>query len=311
MRESNLRKHIQKHVVIYLMAVPGVVYFIMFYLIPIIGNFIAFMDYNYILGITKSKWAGFKHFETMFTYSEFFRILRNTMVIGFYNIVFGFPFPIILALFLNEVRQKWFRSTVQTMIFIPFFLSWVIVARLVYSILDPQTGIVNNIITSSGGESIFFMIKSQIFPLIVALAGMWKNSGFACIIYLAALTSIDPQLYEAANIDGAGKFKQMIHITLPLLIPTMLVVLLLNIGQFLNTGFNQIDNLYNSLVRDTGEILINYIFRVGIENGKFSFATAVGIFQALVGFILVVGGNKISQKFAGRGLFYVQTKEKK
>lgn len=310
MEEVRLRNHIKNHYILYLMALPGVIYLIMIFFIPIIGNFIAFTDYNTYRGIFASKWAGIKHFKKMFTYTEFLRILRNTMVIGFYNIIFGFPAPIFLALLLNEIRKAWFRRVAQTIIFVPFFLSWVVVARIVYSILDFRTGAVNYIIKALGGEPFYFMIKSSIFPIIVALSGIWRNSGFSCIIYLAALTSIDPQLYEAARIDGAGRFKQILNITLPLLVPTMLVVLLLNIGRFLNTGFNQIDTLYNNLVRDTGEILINYIYNVGIKLGNFDFATAAGVFQAVIGFILVVGGNKLALKFAGRGLFYVPRKEK-
>lgn len=309
--EMSFLKHIKKHSLLYLMALPGVIYFILFYLMPIAGNIIAFMDYNYILGFSKSKWVGFKHFSTLFHYSEFYRILRNTMVIGVYNLVFRYPAPLILALVLNEIRLKWFKSFSQTIIFIPYFLSWVIVARLTYSILDPNNGAVNIAREAMGLESYYFMIKSHIFPLITSFAGVWRESGFQCIIYLGALTVIDPQLYEAAKIDGANKFQQMIYITIPCLIPTMLVLLLISIGQFLNTGFNQIQSLYNSLVRETGEILINYTYRVGIEQGRFSFATAVGLFQALVGFILVMGGNQLSLKLTGRGLFYVQHKEKK
>jgi len=269
------------------------------------------MDYNYVMGITKSKWVGLKHFKVLFAYSEFYRILRNTMVIGLYNLLFKYPAPLILALILNEIRVKWFKSTAQTLLFVPYFLSWVIVARLTYSILDPDSGMVNILLKAIGLESYYFMIKAQIFPVIVSLTGVWRDSGFACIVYLAALTAIDPQLYEAAKIDGANKFQQMINITIPLLVPTMLVLLLVNIGQFLNTGFNQIFTLYNPLVRDTGEILINYTYTKGVSQGEYSFATAVGVFQALVGAVLVVSGNKLSLKLTGRGLFYVQRKEKR
>ena len=310
-KETSLRKHIRMHAMLYIMVTPGVIYLIAFHLIPILGNFIAFMDYNYIMGITHSKWVGLKHFKVLFNYSEFYRILRNTMVIGFYNLLFRYPAPIFLALVLNEIRLKWFKSTAQTLIFIPFFLSWVIVARLAYSILDPDSGMVNFYIKALGYEPYYFMIKAHIFPLLTSLAGVWRDSGFACIVYLAALTTIDHQLYEAAKMDGANKFQQIVHITLPLLVPTMLVLLLVNIGQFLNTGFNQIANMYNSLVRDTGEILINYTYIKGVEQGEFSFATAVGVFQALVGVVLVVSGNKLSLKLTGRGLFYVQRKEKR
>jgi putative aldouronate transport system permease protein len=254
-KESSLGKHIRQHAMLYIMVTPGVIYFIAYFLIPIAGNIIAFMDYNYILGPIESKWVGLKHFKVLFNYSEFYRILRNTMVIGFYNLLFKYPAPIILALVLNEIRVKWFKSLSQTMIFIPYFLSWVIVARLVYSILDPDSGMVNFYIKALGFDPYYFMIKAHIFPALTSLAGVWRDSGFACIVYLAALTAIDPQLYEAAKIDGANKFQQMVNITIPLLVPTMLVLLLVNIGQFLNTGFNQISRMYNPLVRDTGEIL--------------------------------------------------------
>jgi putative aldouronate transport system permease protein len=310
-KESSLGKHIKQHAMLYMMVTPGVIYLIAFWVIPILGNFIAFMDYNYIMGISYSKWVGFKHFKILFNYSEFYRILRNTMVIGLYNLLFKYPAPLILALILNEIRVKWFKSTSQTLIFIPYFLSWIIVARLTYSILDPDSGMVNIYLKALGFEPYYFMIKAHIFPVLVSLTGVWRDSGFACIVYLAALTAIDPQLYEAAKIDGANKFQQIVHITIPMLVPTMLVLLLVNIGQFLNTGFNQIYGLYNPLVRDTGEILINYTYVKGINQGEFSFATAVGVFQALVGAVLVISGNKLSLKLTGRGLFYVQRKEKK
>jgi putative aldouronate transport system permease protein len=310
-KETSFIEHIRKHVLLYVMIIPGFLYFIMFFLVPIAGNFIAFMDYNYIMGITKSKWVGFKHFNVMFHYPEFYRILRNTMVIGGYSLLFKYPAPLILALILNEIRLKWFKKLSQTLIFIPYFLSWIIVARLVNTVLDPGHGLLNIILKSMGHESIWFMAKSSLFPIIVSLASVWRDSGFGCIIYLAALTAIDPELYEAARIDGANKLQQMLYITIPLLVPTMLVLLLVNIGQFLNTGYNQIESMYTPLVRETGEILVNYTYRVGIQSGKFSFATAIGLFQALVGVVLVLGGNRISLALTGRGLVYAPPKEKK
>jgi putative aldouronate transport system permease protein len=311
MRREGLLRNIRERPFLYLMALPGVVYFIFFFLLPVLGNVIAWMDYNYIKGIAKSPWVGWKHFVTMFAYSEFFRILRNTVVIGVLRVTVDFPVPIVLALLLNEIKHKGFRKFGQTVVFIPYFLSWVIVARLVYSILHPQSGIVNLLISSFGGKPVFFMTKSDLFPLIVVLAGSWQNAGYSCIVYLAALSTIDPNLYEAAEIDGANRWQQTIKITIPFLIPPALVMLLVNIGNFLNTGYNQIETLYNPLVRDTGEILANYILNVGINKGRYSFATAVGIFQAVVGLILVVGGHFLSLRLTGKGLFYVPKSEKK
>jgi putative aldouronate transport system permease protein len=311
MKSSGIVHNIKEHPILYMMVLPGIVYFILFYLLPVIGNIIAWMDYNYILGIANSPWVGWKHFETMFGYSEFFRILRNTVVIGVLQILLGFPIPLILALFLNEIRSNWFKRFGQTVVFIPYFLSWVIVARLVYSILHPESGIFNLIMKAMGGESVFYMAKSELFPLIVVIAGSWQSAGYACIVYLAALTTIDPSLYEAAEIDGASRWQQTIKITIPFLIPPALVMLLLNIGNFLNTGYNQIETLYNPLVRDTGEILVNYIYNVGINKGRYSFASAVGIFQAIIGLILVLGGHFLSLKLTGRGLFYVPKSDKK
>jgi putative aldouronate transport system permease protein len=294
------------------MVLPGVIAFILFYLIPVIGNVIAWMDYNYVFRFgPESPWVGWKHFKTMFVYSEFPRILRNTMIIGVLQIGLGFPIPLILALFINEIKCKWFKSMSQTLVFIPFFLSWVIVARFVYSVLDQDSGIINIVINHLGGETIPFMFKSSLFPLIVVLAGTWRSAGFSCIVYLAALSTINPSLYEAAQIDGANRWHQTFYITIPRLIPIALVMLLVNIGNFLNTGFNQIETLYNPLVRDTGEIIVNFIINTGLNKGKFSFATAVGIFQAFIGLVLVLGGHSLSLKLTGRGLFYVPETNKK
>lgn len=312
MKSPQLIRNIKEHPLLYLMVLPGFLVIFLFYFLPVIGNIIAWMDYNYILSFgPESPFVGWKHFKTMFNYSEFLRILRNTMVIGLLQIIVGFPIPLILALFLNEINSKWYKSFGQTVVFIPHFLSWVIVARLVYSILDPQSGVVNIAIKALGGKEVFFMAKSTLFPLIVVLSGTWKTAGFSCIVYLAALTTIDPNLYEAAKIDGANRWQQTLHITIPSLIPAALVMLLLNIGNFLNTGYNQIETLYTPLVRDTGEIIVNYIYNVGLNKGRYSFATAVGIFQAIIGLVLVLGGHYLSLKLTGRGLFYVPKKEKK
>lgn len=288
------------------MVIPGIVYFIMFRIIPSFGSIIAWQKYNIFKGIWGSPWVGWANFQRMFAYPDFGRILYNTLAIGGMIIIFGFPVPIVLALLLNEVRSKGFKRLMQTLWYMPHFLSWVIVGQLVYSVLSPTSGIVNVIIKALGGESIFFMAQGALFKPIAVLAHIWKESGFTSIIYIAAISGIDPNLYEAAEIDGAGRWTQMWRITLPLIMPTVVIMLLLGIGRFLEVGFDHIWNLLNSVVWSDGDILNTYIYRVGLQDGRYSLTTAIGLFKALVSFVLLIGGNKLSEKLTGRGFFIRQ-----
>lgn len=286
------------------MAIPGVVFFIMFYLIPSAGIVIAWQDYNIVKGILGSSPAGWKHFAKMLRYPDFLQIVANTISIGMLKLVFGFPFPIILALLLNEITIGWFKRLGQTLIFLPHFLSWVIVAQLFYNILSPDAGAVNGLLQSVFGiEPIFFMAKESLIQPIIAVSHVWKESGYTSIVYLAALSAIDPQLYEAASIDGAGRWYQIARISLPLLVPTIVIMFLINIGLFLETGFDHVYNMLNPLVWGKGDILNTYIFRVGLEQGKYSFTTAVGLFKSVVGFVLIIGGDRLAEKLTGRGFF--------
>ncbi|EKN65247.1 binding-protein-dependent transport systems inner membrane component [Neobacillus bataviensis LMG 21833] len=292
-----------KHWPIYSMILPGLVYFLIFKYIPLGGSIIAFQDYNVFKGITGSEFVGFKHFKNLFTYPEFMQIFNNTLLISAYKLVLGFPSPIILALLLNEVRKKLFKSTIQSLLYLPHFLSWVIVGGLVINILSPSSGIVNEIIRSLGGKEIFFMQEPGFFRSIVVGSGIWKDVGWNTIIYMAALAGINPQLYEAAEIDGAGKLRQVWSITLPTLLPTIMILLLLQIGNILDLGFEQIYMLLNPLVRETGEVLDTYIYRVGLVGGQFSYTTAIGLFKSVIGLILVVGANKLSKKLTGNSIY--------
>lgn len=285
------------------MILPGLVYFLIFKYIPLGGSIIAFQDYNVFKGITGSEFVGFKHFKNLFTYPEFMQIFNNTLLISAYKLVLGFPSPIILALLLNEVRKKLFKSTIQSLLYLPHFLSWVIVGGLVINILSPSSGIVNEIIRSLGGKEIFFMQEPGFFRSIVVGSGIWKDVGWNTIIYMAALAGINPQLYEAAEIDGAGKLRQVWSITLPTLLPTIMILLLLQIGNILDLGFEQIYMLLNPLVRETGEVLDTYIYRVGLVGGQFSYTTAIGLFKSVIGLILVVGANKLSKKLTGNSIY--------
>ena len=305
-RRDTFLSSVRHHPLLYAMAIPGIVYFIMFRIIPSFGSIIAWQKYNIFKGIWGSPWVGWENFQRMFAYPDFGRILYNTLAIGGMIIIFGFPVPILLALLLNEVRSKGFKRLMQTLWYMPHFLSWVIVGQLVYSILSPTSGIVNVIIKALGGESIFFMAQGGLFKPIAVLAHIWKESGFTSIIYIAAISGIDPNLYEAAEIDGAGRWTQMWRITLPLIMPTVVIMLLLGIGRFPEVGFDHIWNLLNSVVWSDGDILNTYIYRVGLQDGRYSLTTAIGLFKALVSFVLLIGGNKLSEKLTGRGFFIRQ-----
>jgi putative aldouronate transport system permease protein len=292
-----------KHWQIYAMILPGLIFFILFKYIPISGSIIAFQDYNLYTGIFKSPFVGFKHFETLFTYPEFLEILKNTLLISIYQLVFGFPAPVVLALLLNEVRKMWFKRSVQTIMYLPHFLSWVIVGGLVINVLSPNYGLVNDLLEFLGFERIFFMQKPEYFRSIVVWSGIWKEVGWNTIIYLAALASINPELYEAADVDGAGRFRKIISITLPALLPTIMILFLIRIGHILDLGFEQVYILLNPLVTSKGQILDTYIYSIGLLGGQYSYTTAIGIFKSVVGLILLLGFNRISKKLTGQSLF--------
>nr|WP_051254992.1 ABC transporter permease subunit [Pontibacillus marinus] len=285
------------------MLIPGILYFIIFKYIPLGGIVIAFQDYNVFNGVFDSPWVGFKHFKNLFEYPEFYQVLNNTILISLYQLILGFPAPIILALLLNEVRKMMFKRTIQTVLYLPHFLSWVIVGGLVISFLSPSTGLVNEVIKYFGGAPIFFVQEPEYFRGIIVSSAIWKEVGWGTIIYLAAIAGINPELYEAAEVDGAGKLRQAISITIPSILPTIMVLLLLKIGNILDLGFEQIYMLLNPLVRDTGEVFDTYIYRVGLLGGQYSYTTAIGLFKSVVGFILLVGANKLSKKITGNSVY--------
>jgi len=297
------KNYFLKHWQLYSMIFPGLLFFIVFKYIPLAGIWIAFQDYNVFTGIFGSKFVGWKHFQNLFTYPEFFRVLRNTLLISIYQLVYGFPAPIILALFLNEVRKIVFKRIVQTVLYLPHFLSWVIVGGLVINFLSPNSGLLNEVIRMSGREPIFFMQEPAYFRSIVVVSNLWKEVGWGTIIYLAALAGVNPELYEAAEVDGAGKLRQVFSVTLPAILPTIMVLLLLRIGNILDLGFEQVYMLLNPLVAETGEIIDTYIYRVGLLGGQYSYTTAIGLFKSVVGVILVVGANHLSKRLTGNSIY--------
>ena len=297
-------RSVRKHYQLYLLAIPGALFFVFFRVIPGFGSLIAWQDFSIFAGFWNSDWVGWKNFQDMFLYHNFDRILRNSLIIGFQRVLFSFPVPIMLALMLNEVRSQGYKRSIQTLAYFPHFLSWVIVSQIFINLLSPDGGIINVIRQNMLGlEPRFFMIERQFFRPIVLLSYVWKQSGFDSIIYLAALSAIDPQLYEAAAIDGATRWRQLWLITLPSLLPTIVTLLLVHIGRFLEIGFDQIWTLSNPIVWEVADIFDTYVYRAGLLDGAYSLTTAVNLFKAAVSFALLTGANWSAKRLTGTGIF--------
>ncbi|WP_283818205.1 sugar ABC transporter permease [Microbacterium sp. CIAB417] len=296
-------QQIWRHKALYLMALPGIAYFIIFKYVPMGGLVIAFQDYSPFRGITGSPWVGFEHFIRFFTEDTFLMLLTNTVVISMLLLIFSFPVPIILALMLNEVRTRLFQRSVQTVIYLPHFMSWVIVVSLFYVMLTTDGGSINTLLASWGLDPIPFLTDPNWLRPLYTVQEIWKTAGWGTIIYLAAMTAVDIQLYEAAEIDGAGRWLQTWHITLPAIRPTIVVMFILSIGDFLELGFEHMFLLLNSLNREVGEIFDTYVYTAGIQNGQLSYATAVGLFKGLVGLLLVIAANKLAKKLGEEGVY--------
>ncbi|MBB6734119.1 ABC transporter permease [Cohnella zeiphila] len=287
---------------LWLIALPGVLFFLVFKYVPMLGNVIAFQDYNLFTGIAYSPWVGFKHFANMFTYEEFYHILTNTLLLSLYSLLFGFPAPLILALFLNEIRRAWFKRPVQTLLYLPHFLSWVIVGSIFINLLS-YDGFLNTLLGKIGVRTVDYLTQPSYFRSILVGMSIWKEMGWGMIIYLAALSGINPNLYEAARVDGAGRFRQMRSITLPCLVPTIVVLFLLRVGNVLDSNVEQVMVMLNPLVSDVGEVIDTYVYRVGLLGAQFSYTTAIAIFKSLVGLLLVVGLNGLSRRTTGESIY--------
>jgi len=293
---------IRKDIWLYILLIPGLLHYIIFKYLPMWGILIAFKDYNAYLGFLKSPWVGFKHFTDFFSNPDFTRLLSNTLLISLYNLVFGFPAPVIMALMLNEVRKEWYKRTIQTLVYIPHFISWVIIASLTYTLFNSQ-GVINKYLLQMGREGIAFLTSESTFRSMIIGQTIWKETGFGTIIYLAALSGVDPQLYEAAIIDGANRFKQLWYITLPSIKSTVVTLLILRLGHILDSGFDQIFLMSNSLNRKVSEVFDVYVYTIGITRGAFSYSTAVGLFKGIIGIILIYSSNWLAKKVGESGLF--------
>lgn len=306
--KKELRKalwgNLKKHRMLYIMVIPGIIYFIVFKYIPLLGNVIAFQDYNIFKGIFNSSWIGIKNFTMLFQHGDFLRILNNTIIINIYDLLFGFAAPLILALVINDISNSYFRKGVQQIVYLPHFLSWTILGGIVITqLLSPSQGLINLLLVKLGIEPVYFMTKANMARPIVVLSGIWRDTGWGTVVYLAAMTAVSPSLYESASLDGAGKFRQLLSITLPSIVPVIVTLFLLRIGHFMDYGFERIWVFSNASNTSVLETFDTYIYKAGIQQGRYSYTTAVGLFKSVVGFILLFGGNKVSKKLTGEGLY--------
>lgn len=293
----------RKDWMLYLMLLPGLLYFLIFKYGPMLGLVTAFQDYNAMLGWFGSRFVGLKHFKRLFADPKFFQIFRNTLVLAFFNIVVYFPLPIILALLINEVKFGKYKNVVQSVLYLPHFVSWVVVAGICMTLFSAESGALTDLVSSLFGREVRVLSEEGFFPALITGQVIWKECGWGTIIFLAALTGVDMQLYEAAKVDGANRWQQMLHITLPAIKSTIITLLILRMGSFLNTGFEQIFLMLNSMNRGVGEVFDTYVYQTAMTNGKISYGSAVGLFKSVVCLILVIGANRIAKKAGEEGVY--------
>lgn len=288
---------------IYLMILPGLLYFLIFEYGPLFGLSVAFMNYDPFLGFLKSEWVGFDHFIRLFQERVFVDLLTNTFLLGLFDIIFYFPAPIILALLLNEVRLRWFRSSVQTILYTPHFVSWVVIVGITTILFSTQSGAINNWLDSAGYDRIELMTNPVYFRPLWVIHNIWNGMGWDAIIYLAAMSSINPELYNAARVDGASRLKMMWHITLPSIMNLVVIMLILRLGGFMDLSYTHILLLQNPLNFSVSDVFDTYIYRSGILGGQYSYTTAIGVFKSLVGLTLVIVTNSIAKKMGKEGVY--------
>lgn len=292
---------------LHLMVIPGMLFFLLFKYVPMYGIIIAFKNYKGAAGgfnaIMSAPWIGFKNFEIFFKSLYCERVFKNTIYLSLLRLVFSFPAPILLALMINEIRRSWFKRTVQTITYMPYFLSWVVVAGLLNTMLSPDNGAINTVIKMSGGQPIYFLTSKQWFRPILIISEIWKNIGYGSIVYLAAISGIDQEQYEAARVDGANKLQQIIHITLPALSEIIAIMLILQIGKMFDDNFDQIFNLYSPSVYEVADVFETYVYRNGIQQSKFSYSAAVGLVKSVLALAMILLTNRASRKLGAQGLF--------
>lgn len=300
---KNYRKLWNRNKYYLLMVLPAVVSVFIFCYMPMYGVLIAFQDYRIGDSILSSKWVGFKHFIEYFKSIYFVRTLKNTFLLGLYSLVWGFPIPVIFAVFLNEMKNRHVKKVIQTVSYFPHFISVVVLVGMVKNFLDPSTGIINVFIKALGGSPVSFMNESGWFRTIYVASGIWQGFGWSSIIILSALTSLDPTMYESAEIDGASRMQKIIYITLPNLVPTLSVLLIMDLGKVMNASLEKVLLMYHPAIWDVSDVIQTYVYRKGILNSDQSFGTAVGLFNSAINILLLIMANKTSKKISGSSLW--------
>ncbi len=302
-RGSLLRRRIWAGRYLYLMFLPVFLYYVIFRYGPMLGLSIAFKNYNAFLGFEKSPWVNFKYFEQFFNSIYLWRLVRNTLLINLYDLLFNFPAAIILALLINEVQNRRFKKAVQSITYMPYFISSVVIASMVVQFLSPSSGIINSLIAALGGDRQYFMVQPESFRTIYTLMNLWKNVGWNSIIFLAAISGINGELYEACRVDGGGHLRQTWHITLPGIASTIVIMLIMRLGHVLDAGYETILLLQSNPILETSDVIGTYVYRRGLKGGEYSYATAVNMFQSVIGFAMVIFANWLSRRYSDTSLW--------
>lgn len=295
-RGKRLLKNIKRDKALLLIILPVVIHYLVFVYYPMYGNIIAFKKYSPVKGILGSDWAGFRYFIQFFNSPYFTRVLRNTLLISVFSILWGFPIPILFALMTNDLKHGVYKRVVQAVSYIPYFISTVIVCGMLVSFLSPSSGIVNSVIKALGGNTINFLMEPRWFRTVFIASGIWQGFGWSAIVYLAALTGVSQDLYEAARVDGASKVQQVIHISIPCILPTIVVTFIMQIGTLMSVGYEKIILLYNPVTLEVADVISSYTYRTGLVEGNYSFGSAVGLFNSAINLLLVIFANKLSRK---------------
>ena len=303
MKKKSFLYYLKRDKYLYLLLVLPIIYYAVFRYAPMYGVTIAFKDYNIFAGITKSDWIGLDVFRDIFQMKEFYRTVRNTFLLNFLDLLFGFPFPIVLALALNEVRIKWFRKVSQSILYVPYFLSWIVIGGIVYQMFATNTGMFNNVLKLIGVAPIPFLTDGKNWLVLYTLVGIWQSAGWGMIIYMAAITGINSELYDAVKVDGANRLQAIIHVTIPGIKPTIVTMLIMSIGRLASIGFDRPFVMGNSLVLDYSDVISTFVYRIGIQSAKYNVAAAVGLFQSVINIALLLSADRISKKINDQGIF--------
>jgi len=290
-------RHMKRDRFLYMMIIPGLLFFIIFKYIPMYGIIIAFKDFRISRGVFASPWVGLKHFSAFFSSADFSQVMINTILLSFYKLIIGFPIPILFAILLNELHSIFFKRIVQTIAYLPHFISWVVIGNLVLILLSPKTGLISSMITSISGIKVNLLMDPAYFRSVLVLSDIWKEMGWSAIVYLAALAGVDPTLYEAADIDGASRSRKMWSITLPSIANVIIIMLILRVGRILDAGFEQVLIMSNPLVNSVAEIIDTYVYKVGMLQAEYSYSTAVNLFKSIIGLIMVLMVNSLAKRW--------------